>query len=159
MSLARDGMPWHPDLRRDLVPGASARFWGQVHRAAITAMALLTFAALLSVVPALGSPTYIAVVLPAWAVSAVLVGTRFGGPLTMIEAHRLRAEATAGYTTKVGIERADEALVELDVVDPRSGRVLRLAGERMPRAFFNDRAAFMRDRLRRVRAAAETGAA
>nr|BFF21612.1 hypothetical protein GCM10025730_51330 [Promicromonospora thailandica] len=77
----------------------------------------------------------------------------------MIEAHRLRAEATAGYTTKVGIERADEALVELDVVDPRSGRVLRLAGERMPRAFFNDRAAFMRDRLRRVRAAAETGAA
>jgi hypothetical protein len=45
-------------------------------------------------------------------------------------------------------------MVQLDVVDPRSARVIRLAGERMPKAFFNDRQAFMRERTRQVRAVA-----
>lgn len=100
--------PWHPDIRRDLVPGVPSRFWGQAWRGAVVAAGL----------------------------------------------RRERAERAAGYTTRVGHEHADEALVDVDVVDPRSGRVLRLAGEPMPRAFCNDRAAFMRDRLARVRAAA-----
>ncbi|WP_129785361.1 hypothetical protein [Promicromonospora panici] len=80
------------------------------------------------------------------------------GPLTWLEERKERAEAAAGYTTTVGVATADEVMVERDVVDPRSARVIRLAGERMPKVFFNDRKAFMRERIRQVRAVAAAAA-
>ncbi|MFI6428090.1 hypothetical protein [Promicromonospora sp. NPDC050880] len=145
---------WHPDIRRDLVPGRSAWFWGQVWR--VTGVAWIPLMTMTLFAAVYGSPAYVIVSLAVWGLCAVLFGVRnLGSPLTWLEGRQEQAERAAGYTTAVGTRVADEDLVDVDVVDPRSGRVIRLAGEHMPRAFFNDRAAFMRDRLRRVRAAGE----
>ncbi|MGW2090632.1 hypothetical protein [Promicromonospora sukumoe] len=151
---------WHPDMRRDVLPGPSAQLWGQVWRGAAVAWVPLLVVTLFAAVRAEdeGTPVYLFVSFAVWLVCATLVGGRGLAPLTWLEGRRQRIEAAAGYTTSLGDDIADEALVELDVVDPRSGRVIRLAGEQMPRAFFNDRQAFMRDRLRRVRAAAQQAA-
>ncbi|MFD2028438.1 hypothetical protein [Promicromonospora aerolata] len=100
-------------------------------------------------------PAYLLAIGLAWFVSVVLFGGRFGGPLSWVEERRARAERSAGYSTQLGDAVADEFRVDVDVVDSRSGRVIRLAGERMPKAFFNDRRAFMRERVRRVRAVAD----
>lgn len=151
---------WHPDIRRDLVPGRSAQFWGQVWRGVGAAWFLLMILTLLLAVniEAAGTPAYFLVSGSVWLVCVVLFGTRGGGPLDWLEERRKRAESAAGYTTAVGVDIADEVMVELDVVDPRSARVIRLAGEQMPKVFFNDRQAFMRERLRQVRAVAEEAA-
>ena len=148
---------WHPDIRRDLVPGLPAQFWGQVWRGVGVAWVLLMIVTLLLAVNIddAGTPVYCLVSAVLWFVCVVLFGGRGGGPLTWLEGRRERAESAAGYTTTVGVAIADEVMVELDVVDPRSARVIRLAGERMPKAFFNDRQAFMRERIRQVRAVAE----
>lgn len=148
---------WHPDMRRDLVPGHSAQFWGRWWGGVGVAWVPLMVLTLLTAVniEAAGTPAYFYVSIVLWGVCAALFGSRGGGPLTWLESRKERAEAALGYTTKVGVSEADEVMVELDVVDPRSARVIRLAGERMPKAFFNDRGAFMRDRLRQVRAMAE----
>lgn len=147
---------WHPDIRRDLVPGLTAQFWGQVWRGVGVAWVPLMIVTLLLAVniDAAGTSAYL-VSGAVWLVCVLLFGGRGGGPLTWLEEHRKRAESAAGYTTAVGVATADEVMVELDVVDPRSARVIRLADERMPKAFFNDRQSFMRDRIRQVRAVAE----
>ncbi len=147
---------WHPDMRRDVLPGPSAQLWGQVWRGAVLAWVPLLVVTLFAAVRAedAGTPVYLLVSLAVWLVCVTLVGLRGLKPLTWLEDRRQRIEAAAGYTTTLGDDIADEAMVELDVVDPRSARVIRLAGEQMPRAFFNDRQAFMRDRRRRVRAVA-----
>lgn len=144
---------WHPDMRRDVLPGPSAQLWGQVWRGAAVAWVPLFVVTLFAAVRAEdeGTPVYFLVWLSVWLVCVMLVGARGLAPLTWLEDRRQRIEAAAGYTTTLGDDIADEVMVELDVVDPRSGRVIRLAGERMPRAFFNDRQAFMSDRRRRVR--------
>lgn len=109
-------------------------------------------------IEAAGTPAYFFVSGAVWLVCVLLFGQMSGGPLTWLEERRERAEAAAGYTTTVGVALADEVMVELDVVDPRSARVIRLAGEQMPKAFFNNRRAFMRERIRQVRAVVESEA-
>jgi hypothetical protein len=139
------------------VPGRTAQFWGRVwHGVGVAWVPLMIVMLLFAVnIEAAGTPAYFLVSGSVWMVCVLLFGTTGGGPLTWLEGRRERAERAAGYTTTVGIAIADEVMVELDVVDPRSARVIRLAGERMPKAFFNDRQAFMRERIRQVRAVAE----
>jgi hypothetical protein len=144
---------WHPDLRRDVLPGRSAGFWGQLWLGAGVASLVLMILTLLASVHL--PPAYLLAIGLAWFVCVLLFGGRFGGPLSWVEERRARAELSAGYSTQLGAAVADEIMVEVDVVDSRSGRVIRLAGERMPKAFFNDRQAFMRERVRQVRAVAD----
>ena len=67
---------WHPDMRRDVLPGPSAQLWGQVWRGAVLAWVPLLVVTLFAAVRAedAGTPVYLLVSLAVWLVCVTIVG-------------------------------------------------------------------------------------
>ncbi|MFE7505150.1 hypothetical protein [Promicromonospora sp. NPDC057488] len=126
---------WHPDIRRELLPGPSEVVLSN-RSLACTLTGIVASVVVLAVL-------FVEPMLWVWGLvpAGVAVGCiATGGFLDSAAASRQADEARAGYTT-VLTESTD-----LDFVDDLSGRLVRRAGEALT-------VHEIRDRLRRVRTA------
>ncbi|PUB28023.1 hypothetical protein C8K30_104480 [Promicromonospora sp. AC04] len=127
---------WHPDIRRDLLPGRS--------EAALSRHSLVC--TVIGIAAAVSVVTLLAVDRGLWAwgllpCGIAVVGVSAGGLLDSSATSRQVTEAQAGYTT-VASESGD-----LEYIDPRTSRLVRHAGEALTTYEVHER-------LRRIRAAA-----
>ena len=126
---------WHPDIRRELLPGRS--------EAALLRRSLVC--TVIGITAAVSVVTLLAVDPGLWAwglppCGIAVVGVSAGGLLDSSATSRQVTEAQAGYTT-VASESGD-----LEYIDPRTSRLVRHAGEALTTYE-------VRERLRRIRAA------
>jgi hypothetical protein len=136
---------WSAERQVNLVPGIATYYGGVAWRVTAWLWVPLFVLVMLTAtrIDQAGTPVYALVAVGACVVNGVLFG---GGNasfswslLGSLEDAQDRKERAAGYTTRIGVATADEVAVDVDVVDPKSGRVIRFAHEKMPRAFFMDR--------------------
>lgn len=149
---------WHPDIRRELLPGPSAQRLAYVFLAVVCVTSgLCGFMAVMIVLDDLHViatdetwPVYASLAL--FLLGALLIGRGTFSPLGLVVEKQARQERAAGYTT----QRSDAFDVEcpVDVVDASSRRVIRLAGEPLVESKYDvDRVNQIRDRTRQVREA------
>ena len=145
---------WHPQMTRQLRPGPSARWWEHAFTALFgTAGVFLAAACLALVLP--GEPPWALPAIYAFLSCALLLGRGTLSPMLWIVDRRIEAEYAAGYATSTAAWYDDGAPVE--VVDPRSRRVIRLAGE-LPYADRTQQKALLKDRVDRARGVARRAA-
>ncbi|WP_425956076.1 hypothetical protein [Xylanimonas sp. McL0601] len=160
MAHSKDGVTWHPEIRRELLPGPSARSLGVVS----FGVACVTFGAVafLFTMMFLGATHVIAtaevwptsVALYSFSGGALLMGRGRFSPMLWIVEKRSRKERAAGYTTMH--HDALEKECPVDVVDVPSRRVIRLAGEHLVESKYAvDQVNQVRERTRQVRQAAQ----
>ncbi len=124
---------WHQEIPRELLPGPSARSLrlasfaviGAGATAFVVLAAMFPFATTGVIANPDGWPFWVALVV--FISSAFLVGRGSFSPLDRVVEKRTRRERAAGYTTER--HAALEKECPVDVVDARSRRVIRLAGE------------------------------
>lgn len=150
---------WHPDMRRTLLAGPTARAWqhvGSVLVAAfLTSFGILIVGLALSMVGiAPKDPPYFYVTLVVFLTCVLLVGRGNFSPMMWVAERREKQERAEGYTTSLSGVYEDD--IAVDVVDWRSRRVIRMAHEPLVESkYFVDRQNQIRDRIRLVRAESE----
>jgi hypothetical protein len=117
---------WHPQMTRELLRGPSARWW---ERAFVSLLALtgLLFVVVSAAFFVPGEPSWGLPAVFAFLTCAAFVGRAPFSPVLWIADRRVAAEYAAGYATSTTAWFDVDAPV--DVIDPRSGRVIRPAGE------------------------------
>jgi hypothetical protein len=151
---------WHPDMRRRILAGPTARAWQHAGSALVVVffasfVILIGGLALSMVGSAPKNPPYFYVTLVVFLTCALLVGRGSFSPMTWVVERREKQERAAGYTTALSAVYEDD--IAVDVVDWRSRRVIRIAREPLVESkYFADKQAQIRDRIRLVRAESGT---
>lgn len=145
---------WSPDAHRRLLRGASARAvaatGGAVVLIALTAF--VVFLVVLFTPLGDGEPDWVFADVAVMLTCALLIGRDGFSPMLWAAARRTEAEYAAGYATTSDAWTARTAPV--DVVDPRSKRVVRPAGDPLRYAEEKRQHRLIRQRVRAARAAA-----
>ncbi|GAA2220678.1 hypothetical protein GCM10010413_10030 [Promicromonospora sukumoe] len=154
---------WHPDIQRRILPGPTAHAWGLVG-AVLIAVCFASFGIL---IVGVGLSTvgitpndlpYLYVALVVFLMSVLLIGRGSFSPMFWAVERRQKQERAEGYTTRLNAVYEDD--VAVDVVDWRSGRVIRMAHEPLVESkYLVDKQAQIQDRIRLVRAEARAARA
>jgi len=138
--------PWRPGAPRPMLPGASARQW---HGAGVLCLAVVgaTWAVMCLVIasaPSRLEPGFTVVEIDGFVFGAVFLALAAICGLASIA--RTRREFVVGYTTLVQLSPWRDLRTAVDLVDDRSGRVLRAAGAPpLTRVMFDERRRRARD--------------
>ena len=149
---------WHPNMRRELLSGLTARAWGLVGGLVMLVFALAFGTLMVGIaLSTLGvtstNPPYFYVTFAVFTTCALLIGRGPFSPIMWVAERREKQERAAGYTTAASATYEKD--VAVDVVDPRSRRVIRMAHEPLVESkYFADQQEQIRERLLLVREAA-----
>lgn len=137
---------WRPGAPRDTLPGASARQWRAAGRLCLVVVAA-TWAAMCLVIAS--TPSRLAPGVTVEEIDGLVFGAVFLAMAALCalgSIARVRREFAAGYTTLVQLKPWRDLRIAVDLVDDRSGRVLRPAGApALTRATFEERRRRARD--------------
>lgn len=154
---------WHPNMKRRVLAGPTAHAWG-LAAAVLVAVCVVSFGVLivgiglsLAGVAPKNAP-YLYVTLVVFLTCVLLVGRSRFSPVFWVVERREKQERAEGYTTALHAVYEDD--IAVDVVDARSGRVIRMAHEPLVESkYFVDKQAQIQDRIRLIRAEARAARA
>ena len=145
-------------MQRRIIAGPTAHAWGLAATVLVT-VCLVSFGVLIvgiglslaGIVPK--NAPYLYVTLVVFLSSGLLMGRGSFSPMFWVVERREKQERTEGYTTALSAVYEEDLAV--DVVDWRSGRVIRMAHEPLVESkYFVDKQTQIQDRIRLVRAGA-----